>query len=77
MKKLRKYENLKRVNKYLLDEKSKSMTLINSFTKSRAEGIDLDNDKSFFFSRDPLYSICALKSLYMRYRIAFRLFRYT
>ena len=48
MKRLRKYRHLEKLNKYLLDEKSKSMTLINSFTKSRAEGINPDNDKSFF-----------------------------
>ena len=56
------------MNKYLLDEKSKSMTLINSFIKSRAEGIYLDNDKSFIFPRDPLHSIYALKTLYVRYK---------
>ena len=68
MKRLRKYRHLEKLNKYLLDEKSKSMTLFNSFIKSRAEGLDLDIGKSFSSPRNPLHSIYALKTLYMRYR---------
>ncbi len=48
MKRLRKYKHLKKLNKYLLDEKSKAMPLFNSFLKSRAEGLNFDIDKTFF-----------------------------
>ena len=68
MKRLRKYKHLKKLNKYLLDEKSKSMPLFNSLIKSRAEGLNIDIDKSFFGPRNPLRSAYALKTLYMRYR---------
>ena len=71
MKRFRKYKHLKKLNKYLLDEKSKSMPLFNSLIKSRAEGLNIDIDKSFFGSRNPLHSIYALKTLYMRYRTVF------
>ena len=68
MKRLRKYKHLKKLNKYLLEDKSKSMPLFNSLVKSRAEGLNLDISKSFFSPRNPLHSIYALKTLYMRYR---------
>jgi hypothetical protein len=71
VKRLRKYKHFKKLNKYLLDEKSKSMTLFNSFIKSRAEGLDLDIGKSFSSPRNPLHSIYALKNLCMRYRSVF------
>jgi SAM-dependent methyltransferase len=71
MKRLRKYKNLKKLNKYLLGEKSKSMPLFNSLIGSRAEGLNLDIGKSFFAPRNPLRSIYALKTLYMRYRTVF------
>ena len=71
MKRLRKYKHLKKLNKYLLDEKFKSMPLFNSLIKSRAEGLNLDIGKSFFSPRNPLRSIYALKTLYMRYRTVF------
>ena len=71
MKRLRKYKHLKKLNKYLLDDKSKTMPLFSSFIKSRAEGLNLDIDKTFFSSRNPLYSIYAIKTLYMRYRTIF------
>ena len=71
MKRLRKYKHLKKLNKYLLGEKSKSMPLFNSLIKSRAEGLNLDISKSFFSPRNPLRSIYALKTLYMRYRTVF------
>jgi len=71
VKRLRKYKHFKKLNKYLLDEKSKSMTLFNSLIKSRAEGLNLDISKSFFAPRNPLHSIYALKTLYMRYRAVF------
>jgi len=71
MKRLRKYRYLKKLNKYLLDEKSKAMPLFNSYVKSRAEGLSLGIDKSFFCQRNPLHSIVALKTLYMRYRTVF------
>ena len=71
MKRLRKYKHLKKLNKYLLDEKFKSMPLFNSLIKSRAEGLNLDISKSFFCQRNPLHSIVALKTLYMRYRTVF------
>jgi len=71
MKRLRKYRYLKKLNKYLLDEKSKAMPLFNSYVKSRAEGLSLGIDKSFFSQRNPLHSIFALKTLYMRYRTLF------
>jgi SAM-dependent methyltransferase len=71
MKRLRKYRYLKKLNKYLLDEKSKAMPLFNSYVKSRAEGLSLGIDKSFFSQRNPLHSIFALKTLYMRYRTVF------
>ena len=71
MKRLRKYKHLKKLNKYLLDEKSKAMPLFNSYIKSRAEGLNLSIDKSFFSQRNPLHSIYALKTLYMRYRTVF------
>ena len=71
MKRLRKYKHLKKLNKYLLEDKSKSMPLFNSLIKSRAEGLNLDISKSFFAPRNPLHSIFALKTLYMRYRTAF------
>ena len=71
MKRLRKYKHFKKLNKYLLDEKSKSMTLFNSLIKSRAEGLNLDISKSFFAPRNPLHSIYALKTMYMRYRTVF------
>jgi len=54
MKRLRKYKHLKKLNKYLLDEKSKSIPLFNSLVKSRAEGLNLDIDKSFFCPRNPV-----------------------
>lgn len=68
MKRFRKYKHLKKLNKYLLEEKFKSMPLFNSLIKSRAEGLNIDIDKSFFGSRNPLRSAYALKTLYMRYR---------
>jgi SAM-dependent methyltransferase len=71
MKRLRKYKHLKKLNKYLLDDKNKSMPLFNSLIKSRAEGLNLDISKSFFAPRNPLRSIYALKTLYMRYRTVF------
>ena len=71
MKRLRKYRYLKKLNKYLLEEKSKSMPLFNSLIKSRAEGLNLDISKSFFAPRNPLHSIYAFKTLYMRYRAVF------
>jgi SAM-dependent methyltransferase len=71
VKRLRKYRHLKKLNKYLLDEKSKAMPLFNSYIKSRAEGLNLGIDKTFFSQRNPLYSIHALKTLYMRYRTVF------
>ena len=71
MKRLRKYKNLKKLNKYLLGEKSKSMPLFNSLIGSRAEGLNLDIGKPFFAPRNPLRSIYALKTLYMRYRTVF------
>ena len=71
MKRLRKYKHLKKLNKYLLDEKYKSTPLFNSLVKSRAEGLNLDISKSFFAPRNPLHSIFALKTLYMRYRTVF------
>ena len=71
MKRLRKYKHLKKLNKYLLDEKFKSMPLFNSLIKSRAEGLNLDISKSFFGPRNPLHSIYAFKTLYMRYRAVF------
>ena len=71
MKRLRKYKHLKKLNKYLLEDKSKSMPLFNSLIKSRAEGLNLDINKSFFCQRNPLHSIVALKTLYMRYRTVF------
>ena len=71
MKRLRKYKHLKKLNKYLLEDKSKSMPLFNSLIKSRAEGLNLDISKSFFCQRNPLHSIVALKTLYMRYRTVF------
>ena len=52
----------------MLEDKSKSMPLFNSLVKSRAEGLNLDISKSFFSPRNPLHSIYALKTLYMRYR---------
>jgi len=48
MKRLRKYKNLKKLNKYLLGEKSKSMPLFNTLIISRAEGLNFDIDKTFF-----------------------------
>tara|TARA_B100000315_G_scaffold187583_1_gene177197 strand:+ start:212 stop:361 length:150 start_codon:yes stop_codon:yes gene_type:complete len=48
MKRLRKYKNLKKLNKYLLDEKYKSMPLFNTLIISRAEGLNFDIDKTFF-----------------------------
>jgi len=71
MKRLRKYKNLKKLNKYLLGEKSKSMPLFNTLIISRAEGLNLDISKSFFSPRNPLHSIYALKNLCMRYRSVF------
>ena len=71
MKRLRKYRYLKKLNKYLLEDKSKSMPLFNSLIKSRAEGLNLDISKSFFAPRNPLHSIYAFKTLYMRYRAVF------
>jgi SAM-dependent methyltransferase len=71
MRRLRKYKHLNKLNKYLLDEKYKSMPLFNSLVKSRAEGLNLDIGKSFFSPRNPLRSIYALKTLYMRYRAVF------
>jgi len=71
VKRFRKYKHLKKLNKYLLDEKSKAMPLFNSYIKSRAEGLNLSIDKSFFSQRNPLHSIYALKTLYMRYRTVF------
>ena len=67
MKRLRKYKYLKKLNKYLLDEKSKSMPLFNSLIKSRAEGINLD----ISIPDNPLRSIYALKTMHMRYRAVF------
>ena len=71
MRRLRKYKHLNKLNKYLLDEKYKSMPLFNSLVKSRAEGLNLDIGKSFFAPRNPLRSLYALKTLYMRYRAVF------
>ncbi len=71
MKRLRKYKHLNKLNKYLLDEKSKSMPLFNSLIKSRAEGLNLDIGNSFFSPRNPLRTTYALKTLYMRYRAVF------
>jgi phospholipid N-methyltransferase len=71
MKRLRKYKHLKKLNKYLLGEKSKSMPLFNSLVKSRTEGLNLDIGNSFFSPRNPLRTMYALKTLYMRYRTVF------
>jgi SAM-dependent methyltransferase len=71
VKRFRKYKHLKKLNKYLLDEKNKAMPLFNSYIKSRAEGLNLGIDKAFFSQRNPLHSIFALKTLYMRYRTVF------
>jgi hypothetical protein len=65
MKRLRKYKHLKKLNKYLLDEKSKSMTLFNSLIKSRAEGLNLDISKSFFAPKESFaFNICLKDSVY-------------